>query len=148
MNYDYTDTASNRKIPTQWTKVKLTYILIADSVESYAAAEGGNYIYADSIEVTLSASGAYGLYTNTSIYAINSNAALNDIPGTCGYLQNLPIPRFDTTCTGGSGDIFIPHYYIMGFEFAPGSFKLGATAELNNYLTSTSLGAVFGRGGA
>jgi len=39
----------NRAAPTQWTRIKLTYLLVADTFESFGAPEGGNYIWADSV---------------------------------------------------------------------------------------------------
>lgn len=38
----------------------------------------------------------------------------------------------------------IPHYYIMGFQFTPGSVTLGAMAKIPNYLTKTLIDVTFG----
>lgn len=43
--------------------------------------------------------------------------------------------KFDTKCP--ATDAIIPHYYIMGFQFAPGAQTLGAMAKINSYLGSS-----------
>lgn len=51
--------------------------------------------------------------------------------------------KFDSNCP--VADRIIPHYYIMGFQFAPGTQTLGAMAKINSYLTTDYIqNAVFG----
>lgn len=51
--------------------------------------------------------------------------------------------KFDSSCP--SDDRIIPHYYIMGFQFAPGSQTLGAMTKINSYLTTDYIqNAIFG----
>lgn len=111
---DYTYNNDNVTFTSQWTKVKLTYIVVSTEFDSYDLVNGGNYIWAGSSEVTVDADGNFGLYENGSIF---SN--INDIEASlCGYLGERNVnnaPIFDTVCPGS--DQIVPHYYIMGFEF-------------------------------
>lgn len=48
MNYVYNDNTTT--YTSQWTRVKLNYLLVSDLFESYKATNyGGNYIWADSV---------------------------------------------------------------------------------------------------
>lgn len=48
MNYVYNDNSTT--YTTQWTRVKLNYLLVSDLFESYKTeTTGGNYIWADSV---------------------------------------------------------------------------------------------------
>jgi len=60
----------------------------------------------------------------------------------CGYLSaaaSTSTAKFNSNCSGT--DRIIPHFYIMGFQFAPSSVTLGAMAKVSKYLT-TALGAL------
>lgn len=50
-------------------------------------------------------------------------------------LVNSNTPVFDTICD--ATERIIPHFYIMGFEFQPGTFELGAQVQIPDYLTAT-----------
>lgn len=39
---------------------------------------------------------------------------------------------FDTVCS--YGDNIIPHFYIMGFQYAPRTYAIGASIKIENYL--------------
>lgn len=145
VNYVYNDNVTT--YTSQWTRVKLNYLLVSDLFEYYKTGTyGGNYIWTDSVEFTVTKGGVYGIWGPGSIFQNTSDIDA----ATCGYLNLAPsasAAKFDISCpsSGGVTDAIIPHYYIMGFQFAPGTYTLGAMAKINNYLSSISVSpAVFG----
>lgn len=143
MNYALQDGSANPTV-TQWTRVKLNYLLVSDKFSSYATADSagnGNFIWAGSVEITPSKTGNYGLYGPGSIFATAALAADNG----CGFLSTAlssSISKFDRVCP--PADTMIPHYYIMGFSFTPSTATLGAKAQIPNYNTKTDNKVVFG----
>lgn len=139
MNYEYND--GTTKYTSQWTRVKVNYLLIADTFESYpttGGSYGGNYIWAGSAEITVTQGGSFGLFGPGSIFSNTSDLQ----SGACGYLQAAPstsAAKFDTSCDlAAANDKIVPKYYIMGFQFAPGTYTLGAIAKIENYLSTAS----------
>lgn len=153
---DYVYDNDNITFTSQWTKVKLTYIVVSTEFDAYDDVNGGNFIWAGSSEVMVDAAGDFGLFEQGSIFDnLDDLDALIDIePTLCGYLNertNTNAPAFDTICP--NADRIVPHYYIMGFEFLPGTFEVGASAQIPNYLDGENvLGSQadpgFGAGGA
>ena len=138
MNYALQN-GSATPVVTQWTRVKVSYLLVSDKFSSYSAGLQANYVWAGSVEITPNKTGNYGLYSLGSIFGTDATDT------NCGYLSNAPstsTAKFDRTCP--SGDVIVPHYYIMGFQFTPSSATLGAKAQIPNYNTKQSNAAVFG----
>lgn len=65
---DYIYNNDNITFTSQWTKVKLTYIVVSTDFESFSTTVGGNYVWAGSIQVTVDSSGVKGLYQDGSIF--------------------------------------------------------------------------------
>jgi hypothetical protein len=150
MNYQYSNGAISYN--TQWTRVKLTYLLVSELFQSYISTYGGNFLWAGSVTYTVTNSGPYGVFGNNSIFA---NAPSSIVTGaTCGYLNlmtNTTGNKFQTTCP--AGDKIKPHYYIMGFMFAPGANTLAAMAQISDYTNAAGGGSgqnylISGSGGA
>jgi hypothetical protein len=140
MNYALQD-GSASPVVTQWTRVKLNYLLVSDKFSSFSL--GYNYVWAGSVEITPNKSGNYGLYGPGSIFAANDSITSN--PTVCGYLSTVPsnsIATFQKACS--NNDAMIPHYYIMGFQFSPSSATLGARAQIPSYNTKSDLKVQFG----
>ncbi len=148
MNYVYNDNTTT--YTSQWTRVKVNYLLISDLFETYKSGTlGGNYVWAGSVEFTVTKGGVYGLWGPGSIFQNTSDIDIT----TCGYLNLAPssaAAKFDTQCPNSVGtDTIIPHYYIMGFQFAPGTYVLGAMAKISGYLgTNYIQKALFGQSDA
>ncbi len=142
MNYALNDGSANPFV-TQWTRVKLNYLLISDKFNSYPTGSsplGANYVWAGSVEITPNKSGDYGLWGPGSIFSTDAVET-----GSCGYLSaaaSTSTAKFDQICP--NTDLMIPHYYIMGFQFSPSSVTLAAKAQIPNYLTNANVKAIFG----
>jgi hypothetical protein len=60
-------------------------------------------------------------------------------------LPNNNSPVYDYICDGTAiNDKIIPHFYIMGIKFIPGTYELAASAIIDNYYLSTQPTAQFG----
>lgn len=131
MDYEYDD--GTNKYTSQWTKVKLTYLLVNDNFEAYTGNDGGQFLWAGSASLTVTGDSRTGLFSRGSVFQPTINSA-----NTCGYLNKLPNsgnpsnPKFDILCTLPN-DLIIPHYYIMGFEFASSTYTIGASVKLPDY---------------
>ena len=136
MDYTYTINLTNNYV-SQWTKVKLSFIVVTTQFSSYAATEKGNFVWAGSSEVNVATTGIVGVYGLGSIF--DTSITTTDVATACGYLSGLPnsnSPKFDVNCP--VADKMIPHYYIMGFRFAPSAtYTLAASATIPNYLSGT-----------
>lgn len=144
MNYALQDGSANPTV-TQWTRVKLNYLLVSDKFDSYPTVSsllGANYVWAGSVEITPTQSGNYGLYGPGSLFGGTNN----DISIVCGFLSlsaSTSTSKFDRDCVDAS-DRIIPHYYIMGFQFRPSTATLGARAKIPNYNTLGTNAVQFG----
>jgi hypothetical protein len=144
MNYALQDGSANPTV-TQWTRVKLNYLLVSDKFDSYPTVSsplGANYVWAGSVEITPTQSGNYGLYGPGSLFGGTNN----DIGIVCGFLSlsaSTSTSKFDRACVDAS-DRIIPHYYIMGFQFRPSTATLGARAKIPNYNTLGTNAVQFG----
>lgn len=113
MDYEFDD--GTNKYTSQWTKVKLTYLLVNDNFESYTSNDGGQFLWVGSASVSVTGDSQQGLFLRGSVFDTSLNSA-----NTCGYLNKLPNsanpsgPKYDRQCTSAT-DSIIPHYYIMGF---------------------------------
>jgi len=113
MDYDYDD--GTNKYTSQWTKVKLTYLLVNDNFESYSGSDGGQFLWAGSASVSVTGDSRTGIFTRGSIFDTSIDSA-----NACGYLNKLPNsgnpsnPKYDRICALPQ-EAIIPHYYIMGF---------------------------------
>ena len=86
MNYALQDGSANPTV-TQWTRVKLNYLLVSDKFDSFPtvlSALGANYVWAGSVEITPTQSGNYGLYGAGSLFG---EATIDDKTGVCCYLS-------------------------------------------------------------
>lgn len=140
MDYEYDD-GTNKSV-SQWTKVKLTYLLVSDSFEGFSSVNGGQFLWAGSAAISVTGDAKVGLFPAGSVFEPQI-----DSPDSCGYLNKLPnsgnpsSPKFDINCVNPLNDVIIPHYYIMGFEFASGTYTLGAVARITDYLNQAGGGA-------
>jgi hypothetical protein len=111
---------------SQWVSVTLSYIVVSSQFESYNTVNGGNYIWAGSSDLVVDVTGNFGLFPQGSIFNSASSVANIATNGICGYLgriNNNNSPVFDYICDGtASNDQIIPHFYIMGVKFVPGSY--------------------------
>jgi hypothetical protein len=92
--------------------------------------------------------GNFGTFPQGSIFNSASSVANIATNNVCGYLGKLPSsnsPVFDTNCDGtAANDRIIPHFYIMGVKFVPGTLELAASALIDNYYLTTTPVAQFG----
>lgn len=70
--------------------------------------------------------GNFGTFPQGSIFDSASSVASISTNGICGYLGRLPnnnAPVFDYICdNAAANDKIIPHFYIMGIKFIPGTY--------------------------
>lgn len=96
MNYALQDGSANPFV-TQWTRVKLNYLLVSDKFVSYPSSLstlGANYVWAGSVEFTPNKTGDYGLWGPGSIFEGSVDEA-----DVCGYLSgalSTSTAKFDT----------------------------------------------------
>lgn len=146
MDYNYGIDSTN--FVSQWTKIKLTWIVVTNEFESFISTAGGTYIWVGSSDISISNSGKVGIFGESSIFGTISTAATSS--SSCGYLSrnsNNLYPRFDTECA--ATDKILAHYYIMGFKFNPAisSNRLAVSALIDDY-TNKGNQAFFGAGGS
>lgn len=132
---------------SQWNSIKLSYLVVSSQFQSYDTVSGGNYVWAGSSDLIVDVSGTVGTFGPGSLFAGTNlvNINTNGICGYLGYLPNNNAPVFDYVCDGAaSNDRIIPHYYIMGIKFTPGTYELAASALIPNYYTTSTPYAQFG----
>jgi hypothetical protein len=95
-------------IQTQWTKVKLTYLLVSEQFGGITSPSyfGNSYLWAGQVQLTPPKSNQP--VQNDPIYS-HSNLA-----GMCGYVDSFP-PIYGTNCPADAKILY--HYYVMGFQY-------------------------------
>lgn len=104
---DYFNSVRTEK--TQWTRIKLTYIVVSPQFEGISTGgyAGNSYVWANSVTLT----------PPQNDDPVDSNTLFshpNTTPNECGYIDSFP-PIFGTNCPADAKVIF--HYYIMGFKY-------------------------------
>ncbi len=145
---DYLYNVTGQMYQSQWVSVTLSYIVVTSQFESYNTAAGGNYVWAGYSDLIVNVTGNFGTFPQGSIFDTSSSAVDITTNNICGYLGYLPTsnsPIFDINCDGtAANDRIIPHFYIMGLKFIPGTYELAASATIANYYTSATPTAQFG----
>lgn len=112
---DYNNNA--RTVKTQWSKIKLCYIVVSPDFDGISAGSytgaGNSYVFAKAIEYNVSRSGG------VSNAAIDTDPAFNNdnTNGICGYVESQTtfVKSFGTACPNDAQILY--HYYIMGFRY-------------------------------
>ena len=106
---------NERTVRTQWSKIKLSYIVVSPEFEGISTGSytgtGNSYVFAKGIEYNVSRSGAI---VNQAIDTDPLFSNANN--GYCGYIEvNNLLRAFGTSCPADARIIY--HYYIMGFRY-------------------------------
>jgi hypothetical protein len=108
---------NERTVKTQWSKIKLCYIVVSPDFDGISAGSytgaGNSYVFAKAIEYNISRSGA------VSNAPIDTDPVFNNdnTNGICGYVESQTtfVKSFGTACPNDAQILY--HYYIMGFRY-------------------------------
>lgn len=103
---NYANTVNS--VVTQWSTIKLSYLLVSDQFGGISTGgySGNSYIWANWADIIPP--------INNKPIATNPLFSNSNGAGICGYVNSFP-PVFGTNCPADAKILY--HYYVMGFQY-------------------------------